>query len=45
MVRYCEVTQVVGDGTQVYRNLRTMPDGRQHEVIRATYRRRRAGGR
>jgi hypothetical protein len=24
----------------VYRNLRTMPDGRQHEVIRATYRRR-----
>jgi hypothetical protein len=40
MVRYREVTQTLADGTQVYRNLRTMPDGREHEVIRATYRRR-----
>ena len=38
MVRYREVTQALDDGTQVYRNLRTMPDGSEHEVIRATYR-------
>ena len=40
MVRYREVTQALDDRTTVYRNLRAMPDGRQHEVIRATYRRR-----
>jgi Protein of unknown function (DUF1579) len=40
MVRYREVTQALEDGTQVYRNLRTMPGGREHEIIRATYRRR-----
>jgi hypothetical protein len=35
-----ELQDQLADGTQVYRNLRTMPDGREHEVIRATYRRR-----
>jgi hypothetical protein len=40
MVRYREVTQEVGEGERLYRNLRTMPDGREHEVIRATHRRR-----
>jgi hypothetical protein len=40
MVRYREVTQELEDGAQLYRNLRTMPDGREHEVIRATHRRR-----
>jgi Protein of unknown function (DUF1579) len=40
MVRYREVTQEVAEGDRLYRNLRTMPDGREHEVIRATHRRR-----
>jgi hypothetical protein len=39
-VRYREVRQSLDDGSQLYRNLRTMPDGSEHEVIRATYRRR-----
>ena len=40
MVRYREVTQELGEGERLYRNLRTMPDGREHEVIRANHRRR-----
>jgi Protein of unknown function (DUF1579) len=39
-VRYREVTRALDDGTHEYRNLRPMPDGTEHEVIRATYRRR-----
>ena len=39
--RYREVTQTLDGGTQLYRNLVPTPDGGEHEVIRATYRRRR----
>jgi hypothetical protein len=39
-VRYREVTQVVDEGTRIYRNLMPTPDGGEHEVIRATFRRR-----
>ena len=39
VMHYREITQTLDDHTQLYRNLMPTPDG-EHEVIRATYRRR-----
>lgn len=40
-VRYREVTTLVDDDTRTYVNLMPTPDDGEHEVIRATFRRRR----
>jgi hypothetical protein len=39
VIRYREVTQTQPDGTRLYRNLVPHPEGGEHEMIRAVYRR------
>lgn len=40
MVRYSEITQTLESGIHLYRNVITLPDGAEFEMIRSTYRRR-----